>query len=784
METERTKLPIPEQKFAGTLGQTTDKSKPDKPAILMPPEGAPNVFIVLLDDVGFAASDVFGGPVPMPALRQVADEGLRYNQFHTTALCSPTRAALLTGRNHHSVHFGAISEIAMGFPGYDSVIPKSKASVGEVLKGNGYNTAFIGKNHVTPMWEMSPAGPFDRWPTGLGFERFYGFMGGEASQWEPSLLDQTVPVNPHVGKENYHLTEDLADKTIEWIQNQKTSAPDKPFLVYFAPGAAHAPHHAPKEWIEKFAGQFDQGWDELRDTIFQRQLEAGVIPPGTTNTPRPGSIPSWEEYPDKYKPVASRLMEVFAAFLAHTDAQVGRVIDVIKEMGQWENTLFIYIVGDNGSSAEGTIHGTWSSPAMQNGFPEDPEWLLEHIEDLGSAAAENHYNVGWAWALDCPFQWTKQVASHFGGTRNAMAVAWPRKITDAGGLRSQFHHVIDIMPTILEAAGIPHPDSVGGVEQAPIEGVSMLYTFASASAPSTRRTQYFEILANRAIYHDGWVAACFHGRPPWVRSQKLEIGGPQEKWELYNIEQDFSQGQDLAANQPAKVKELQALFEQEAWKYNVYPLSGETLARSLPFNRPSLIAGQKKFTFYRSNVHMPEMAIVSLKNRSFVMTAHLQIPAGGAEGVVVCQGGNLAGWSLYVRDNKPVYYYNWLGHEMYAVKGAEPLPTGPVELTVKFDYDGGGLGKGGSATLLVNGEQVAQGRIEKTVPFVFSMSGETFDVGEDTGAPVGPYPHEFPFTGKIGKIDIEVASMLSGIPEEKLNSLLGEGMAQAALASQ
>ncbi len=483
METERTKLPIPEQKFAGTLGQTADKSKPDKPAILMPPEGAPNVFIVLLDDVGFAASDVFGGPVPMPALRQIADEGLRYNQFHTTALCSPTRAALLTGRNHHSVHFGAISEIAMGFPGYDSVIPKSKASVGEVLKGNGYNTAFIGKNHVTPMWEMSPAGPFDRWPTGLGFERFYGFMGGEASQWEPSLLDQTVPVNPHLGKENYHLTEDLADKTIEWIQNQKTSAPDKPFLVYFAPGAAHAPHHAPKEWIEKFKGQFDQGWDELRDTIFQRQLEAGVIPAGTTNTPRPGSIPSWEEYPDKYKPVASRLMEVFAAFLAHTDAQVGRVIDVIKEMGQWENTLFIYIVGDNGSSAEGTIHGTWSSPAMQNGFPEDPEWLLEHIEELGSAAAENHYNVGWAWALDCPFQWTKQVASHFGGTRNAMAVAWPRKIKDAGGLRSQFHHVIDIMPTILEAAGIPHPDSVGGVEQAPIEGVSMLYTFDSAGAP-------------------------------------------------------------------------------------------------------------------------------------------------------------------------------------------------------------------------------------------------------------------------------------------------------------
>ena len=785
MDLYRERLPIPEKKFEGKIGRTTEESKPDKPTIITPPEGAPNVVIVLLDDVGFGASEVFGGPVPTPAFRQVADEGLRYNQFHTTALCSPTRSALLTGRNHHSVGFGAISEIAVGYPGYNSVIPYSKATVGEVLKGNGYNTAFFGKNHITPMWETSPAGPMERWPTGLGFERFYGFMGGEASQWEPSLLDQTTPVNPHVGKENYHLTEDLANKTISWIRNQKTSAPDKPFMIYFAPGATHAPHHAPKEWIDQFAGQFDEGWDELRETIFQRQLAAGVIPEGTVNTPRPDSIPSWEEYPDKYKPVASRLMEVYAAFLAHTDHHIGRVIDAIKELEQWENTLFIYIFGDNGASAEGTVHGTWSAPSMQNGFPEDPEWLLEKMDTFGGPDAENHFNVGWAWALDAPFQWTKQVASHFGGTRNGLAVSWPNGIKDAGGLRTQFHHVTDIVPTILDAANITAPERVNGVAQEPHEGVSMLYSFDDAAAPGNHRTQYFEILANRAIYQDGWVAACFHGRVPWERSADFPIDGPQEVWELYHIEDDFSQSNDLAAENPEKLAELQKVFDEEAWKYNVYPLSGETTSRSLPMHRPSLIAGEKKFTYYADNVHMPELAIVNMKNRSFAMTAHLEIPEGGAEGVIICQGGNMAGWSLYVQDNKPVYYYNWLGHEMYVVEGAAGLPTGPVELTVEFDYDGGGLGLGGTAKLSVNGEQVAEGRIEKTVPFVFSMSGETMDVGIDTGAPVAPYPHhEFPFTGTIKKVDIEVGSVLAGVPEEKLDELLGAGLAHAAKASQ
>jgi len=782
---DRTVLPITPGEFAGTIGRTAKESKPAKPEILKAPDGAPNVVVVLLDDVGFGASDVFGGPVPMPALRRVADEGLRYNQFHTTALCSPTRAALLTGRNHHSAHFGAISEIAIGFPGYDSVIPKSKATVAEVLRGNGYNTAWFGKNHITPMWETSPAGPFDRWPTGLGFERFYGFMGGESSQWEPSLLDQTTPINPHVGREDYHLTEDLADQAISWIRSQKTSAPDKPFFVYFAPGATHCPHHAPPEWIEKFKGEFDQGWDVLRDEIHQRQSAAGIIPSGTANTPRPDSLPAWEAYPDKYKPAASRLMEVYAGFLAHTDHHIGRIIEAIEELGAWDDTIFMYVVGDNGASAEGTLNGVWSSPSYQNGFPEDPEWLLEHIDDFGSAKCENHFNAAWAWALDAPFQWTKQVASHFGGTRNGMAVSWPNGIKDAGGLRTQFHHVIDVMPTILEAAGVPHPTSVNGVAQEPIEGTSMLYSFGDQGAASTHRTQYFEILANRGIYHDGWIASCFHGRVPWQRSQDLPIDGPQEVWELYNLAEDFSQSVDLAAAQPEKLKELQELFDAEARKYNVYPLNGETTSRSLPFHRPSLIAGRKTFTYYPGNVHMPELGVVNMKNRDFDLVAHLEVPDGGVDGVIMCQGGNMAGWSLYVKDGLPTYHYNWLGHDQYSISSDRPLPAGDVRVRVKFDYaEHSGLGKGGDVTMFIDDVQVAQGRIEKTVPFIFSMSGETMDVGIDTGAPAGPYPPEFPFTGTIHRIDIEVGSLLDALPPDKRDELIAQGMGHAAMASQ
>ncbi len=778
-----TAIPRDDLPFEGTIGKTEAESTQSKPQLLLAPEAAPNVVIVLLDDVGFAASDLFGGPVPMPAASRVAAEGLTYNQFHTTALCSPTRAALLTGRNHHSVGFGAIAEIAVGYPGYNSVIPKSKATTAEVLRDNGYNTAWFGKNHVMPMWETSPAGPFDHWPTGLGFDRFYGFMGGEASQWEPSLTDQTTPITPADGKEDYHLSEDLANQAIGWIRNQKASAPDKPFYIYFAPGATHSPHHAPKEWIDKFKGQFDDGWDALRERSFRRQLELGVIPPGTQQTPRPESIPSWEDYPDRFKPVASRLMEVYAAFLAHVDAQVDRLIDAIKELDQWDNTLFVYIIGDNGASAEGTLHGAWSAPSFQNGIPEDPEWLLDHMEDFGSAHCENHYNVGWAFALNSPLQWMKQVASHFGGTRNGMVLSWPARIKDAGGRRSQFHHVIDLSPTILEAATIDPPVEVKGIKQAPIEGVSMLYSFDTAEASSKRTTQYFEILANRAIYHEGWVACCFHGRTPWERSANLEVFGDQEVWELYHIENDFSQAVNVAEQFPDKLKELQDIFDQECWKYNVYPLDGGTTQRSLPFNRPSLIAGRKSFTYYPDNVHMPEMAIVNLKNSSFEMTAYLDIPAEGADGVVACQGGNMAGWSLFVKDSKPTYFYNWMGHELTAIESATALPQGSTELKVVFDYDGGGLGKGGNVTMFIDDEQVAEGRIEQTVPFVFSMSGETFDIGIDTNAPVGPYEQGFPFTGVIEKVVIDIETMLDALsPEDQ--ERLSEGLFQAAIASQ
>jgi arylsulfatase A-like enzyme len=549
-------LPQPTPPFEGTQGYIVADSTPSPLTITKAPKGAPNIVLILLDDVGFGTCGTFGGPVPTPALDRVAAHGLRFNQFHTTALCSPTRAAMLTGRNHHTVHMGGIPEGANVFPGYDSIIPKEAASVAEILKQSGYSTGAFGKWHLAPLWEQTLAGPFDRWPTGLGFERFYGILNAEASQWEPPMFDQTTPVMPYEGRDDYHMTEDIADKAISWMRVQKASQPEKPFFTYIATGAMHCPHHVGPEWIEKFKGQFDQGWDVLRRDIYERQLALGVIPAGTKLTERPDEVPSWDEYPDRYKPVASRLMEVFAGFLAHTDAQIGRVLDAVEAMGEAENTLFMYITGDNGASAEGTVHGAWSAPSFQNGIPEDPEWLLEHMDDFGTARCENHYNLSWAWALDSPFQWMKQVASHFGGTRNAMAVQWPKRFTDAGGLRTQFHHVVDVMPTLLAAAGVEIPTMVNGLQQLPVDGVSMLYAMDGNDGPSTRTTQYFEMFGNRAIYHDGWIASCFHGRVPWNRFGMVPFDGPQEKWELYNIADDFSQGVDLSAEFPDKLAEL------------------------------------------------------------------------------------------------------------------------------------------------------------------------------------------------------------------------------------
>ena len=775
-----TKLPNATPEFSGSISKTISQSTPRKLTAPQAPKGAPNVLLIMLDDVGFGSFGNFGGPVDTPGLNKIAKNGLRYNQFHTTALCSPTRAALLTGRNHHTVHMGGITEIANSFPGYDSAIPPESATIAQVLRMSGYSTACFGKWHLTPSWEQSPAGPFDRWPTGMGFDRFYGIMGAESSQYEPPVYDQTTPIAPHIGKPDYHLTEDLADQTISWMQRQKASSPDKPFFCYFSTPAVHAPHHVPREWIEKYKGKFDSGWDSLRNEIYERQLKLGVIPQGTALTKRPEQIPAWDEYPERYRPVAQRLMETFAGFLAHTDAQIARVINALDDLNIAENTLVVYITGDNGASAEGTIHGAWSAPSFQNGVPEDPEWLLDHIDDFGTARCENHFNVGWAWALDSPFQWMKQVASHFGGTRNAIAISWPKKIKAAGELRTQFHHVIDIAPTIYEAAGIQAPEFVNGIKQMPIHGTSMTYSFASASSPSTHKTQYFEILGNRAMYHEGWIASCFHGRLPWIRLQGFEFDGPQEVWELYNVAEDFSQAVDLAKSEPKKLKELQDLFERHAKEFGIYPLRDPGSPRNGDFAVPHSLDGFNKIKYTSAHTRMPESSVINLKNCSYRINAEIKITNKSDSGVIACQGGNMAGWSLYLDEHtKPVFHYNLFGHEHFSFKSDTPLKSGHQSIEVLFAYDGG-FGAGGTVSLSVNGSEVSRGQITKTVPLVFSMSGETFDVGVDTGSPVGPYRHNFECTAQIESVTLE---RLDEPPKEVLEKMR-EGEFRASLSTQ
>ena len=770
-------LPRPTPPFDGKIERLIGDSTPSPLPRSGPSPEAPNVLLILLDDVGFGTFGTFGGPIPTPGLDAVAARGLRYNQFHTTALCSPSRAALLTGRNHHSVHMGGITEIANSFPGYDSAIPPEAATVAQVLRLSGYSTACFGKWHLTPSWEQSPSGPFDRWPTGMGFDRFYGILGAEASQYEPPVYDQTTPISPHLGRDDYHLTEDLADQTITWLQRQRASTPNRPFFCYFSTPAVHAPHHVGREWSDRFAGAFDDGWDALRQHIFERQLELGVIPADTALTPRPEEIPSWDDYPDRFKPVARRLMEVFAGFLAHTDAQIHRIINAIDDLGALDNTLVIYITGDNGASAEGTIHGAWSAPSFQNGLPEDPEWLLEHMEDFGTAACENHFNVGWAWALDSPFQWMKQVASHFGGTRNGIAISWPARINDAGGLRQQFHHLIDIAPTIYEVCGIEPPTHVNGIEQMDLHGSSMVPTFDDVNAESGHRTQYFEILGNRAIYHDGWVAACFHGRLPWIRLAGFEFDGPQERWELYDVTNDFSQSVDLAEQFPDKLAELQTLFEREAARFGVYPLRDPGSPRNGDFAVPHVLDGITSMTYTTAHVRMPEASVLNIKNCSFAISAEIEVPETGATGVIVCQGGNMAGWSLYLDDGGvPTYVYNWYGHEHTTIQADTPVPPGRHLIQVVFAYDGG-FGAGGEATLLTDGAPVANSRIERTVPLVYSMSGETFDVGTDTGSPVGPYRHDFTYTAKIIGVTVERLDQ----PSDAIAALVRDGLFQAGL---
>lgn len=747
-------LPLPQPPFKGKIGITYKDSHPDFPKPIKAPDKAPNVLLVLLDDVGFGQTSAFGGLIETPNLDRLAARGLRYNQFHTTALCSPTRAALLTGRNHHSVSTGVITELASGYPGYTAILPRSAATIAEVLRSNGYNTAAFGKWHNTPDYETSAVGPFDRWPTSLGFDYFYGFLGGDTNQWSPNLVENTQHIQKPLDDPNYHLTPDLADHAIKWIRTQQSIAPDKPFLTYLATGATHAPHHAPKEWIEKYKGKFDQGWDKLRADIFERQLKLGIIPADTKLTPRPAEIPAWDSLTPTEQKVYAHQFEVFAGFLSHTDAEVGRVIEVIAQLGELDNTLVFFIAGDNGASAEGGLTGSVNEFKVFNGVEESPQEILAALDDLGSPKTFNHFHAAWAWAVDSPFQWTKQIASHFGGTRNGLVVAWGDRIKDKGAIRSQFHHVIDIAPTILEAAGITEPEVVNGAKQQPIEGTSLVYSFDDPAVASKHKTQYFEMFGNRAIYDNGWVAAARHGRLPWERFSKTTFD--QDNWELYNVAQDFSESQDLAKDNPQKLAELQNLFLKEAKKYKVLPLDDRTIQRFDINTRPSVTNGRNSFSYYTSVVGIPEGSAPNTKNRSFSITADVDVANDGAEGVLVTQGGRFAGWSFFLKDGKPTYAYNFLNSDRTIIQSSEPVAIGKSKVRFDFSYDGGGVGAGGTGKLFINDKQVAEGRIEKTVGFRIGLD-ETFDVGQDTGsAVVDSYQVPFKFTGNLEQVKLDL----------------------------
>ena len=758
---QRSILPIPDKQHVGVT--TYDAKDPDTkfPPIepLRPPTGAPNVLIVLLDDVGFAASSAFGGPIHTPTAERLAKNGLKFNRFHTTALCSPTRQALLTGRNHHSVNMGGICEIATAAPGYSSVLPKNKAPLAMTLKLNGYSTAQFGKCHEVPVWETSPMGPFDQWPTGGGgFEYFYGFIGGETNQWYPAIYEGTSPIEPEkTPEEGYHFTEDMTNKAIKWTRQQKALMPDKPFFMYFAPGACHAPHHVPKDWIEKYKGKFDQGWDKLREEIFARQKKLGVIPADAVLTARPDEIPAWDDTPENMRPIFAREMEVYAAFLEHTDHHLGRLVDALKDLEILDDTLIYLIIGDNGASAEGTPNGCFNEMATLNGLAgiETPEFLASKIDLFGGTEAYNHYAVGWAHAMDTPYQWTKQVASHWGGTRNGTIVHWPNGIKAKGEVRSQFHHVIDVAPTILEAAGLPHPTVVNSVQQAPIEGVSMLYAFNDAKAAERHETQYFEMFCNRGIYHKGWTAVTRHG-VPWLGAYKRAFD--DDVWELYDTNTDWTQSKDLAKENPKKLAELQRLFIIEAGKYSVLPLDDRTFERFNPdlAGRPQLIKGKTQILFGGMG-RLSENSIVSIKNKSYAITADLDVPKSGAEGVIIAQGGNVNGWSLYAKGGKLKYCYNFFGIDVTFVEATQPIPAGNHQVRMEFKYDGGGVAKGGAVTLYVDGKAVGQGRIEKTVPMAFSAD-ETCDVGKEAGSPVSPDygPTGNEFSGEVNWVQIDL----------------------------
>jgi arylsulfatase A-like enzyme len=753
----RETLPIPDPQHVGltTFDAKDPNTKYPPITMLRPPAGAPNVLIVMIDDVGFGASSAFGGPCSTPTGERLAAGGLKLNRFHTTALCSPTRQALLTGRNHHSVGMGAITEMATSAPGNSSIRPKSKAPFPETLRLNGYSTAQFGKCHEVPAWEVSPVGPFHQWPTGSGFEYFYGFVGGEANQYYPGLYEGTTAVEPpRTPEEGYTLNEDLADRAITWVRQQKALAPDKPFFMYYVPGATHAPHHVPKQWSDRYKGKFDAGWDVLREQIFAKQKELGVIPASAELTKRHKEIPAWDDMPAELKPVLARQMEIYAGFMEQTDHEVGRVVDAIDDLGVLDDTLIYYIIGDNGASAEGTPSGCFNEMTTLNGMPgiETTEFLLSKIDDFGTPDAYNHYAVGWAHALCTPYQWTKQIASHWGGTRNGTIVHWPNGITDKGQCRNQFHHVIDVAPTILEAAGLPAPLSVNGIQQAALEGVSMLPMLRDGNAPETHDVQYFEMMGNRGIYHQGWTAVTKH-RTPWL------VDAPpfdEDTWELYGPD-DWPQARDLAEENPEKLAELQRLWLIEAVKYNVVPLDDRSFERINPdlAGRPQLIRGNSQLLF--SGMRVSENCVVNVKNKSHSVTAQLVVPESGVNGVIVTQGGMVGGWSLYAHERRLKYCYNFFGIQHFMVTADQPIPAGEHQVRMEFAYDGGGLAKGGDVTLYYDGQPAGKGRVEMTQPMAFSAD-EACDVGADTGSPASPDygASGNKFTGEIKWVQIDI----------------------------
>jgi len=779
--------PLPD-KFEGKIERNAAQSTPWWAPRVVPPKGAPNVLLIMTDDTGFGVSSTFGGVIPSPNLDRIAAIGLRYTNFNSTALCSPTRAAIITGRNHHSVGFGVVAEQATGYPGYDSFIPKDKATIGRILKDHGYWTSWFGKDHNTPDFQASQAGPFDQWPTGMGFDYFYGFVGGDANQWQPNLFRNTTAIYPYVGNPKWNLITSQADDAIEYMRRITAIDPDQPFFIYYVPGAMHAPHHPTPEWIKKISDMhlFDGGWNQLRETIFANQKKLGVIPQDAKLTPWPHDLlKNWDELTPDEKKMFIRQADVFAAYWAYSDNEIGRVIQQVEDMGKLDNTLIIYIAGDNGNSAEGTLVGTPNEVASLQGVPVPVEDQLKYFYNVwGTDQTYPHMAVAWTWAFDTPFSWTKQIASHFGGVRQGMAVAWPGHITDKGGIRNQFTHVIDIVPTILEATGIQAPDVVDGIPQKPIEGISFMYTFdkANANAPSQHHTQYFEMMGDHAIYHDGWIASTKVMRPPWIMAGAVSQDPAGFPYELYDLTKDWTQFDNVAAKYPDKVKEMDKLFWKEAAKYQVMPLDA-TVATRLAAPRPNLAAGRTSFTWSGRITGTPNGDAPSILNSSFHYTAEIEVPQGGGDGMIVTQGGRFGGYGFYVLKGKPVFLYNFLDLLRTRWEGPDVLTPGKHNLEFEFKYDGlgaatlafnnvSGIGQGGIGVLTVDGKAVATQKMEHTIPLIMQWD-ENFDIGADTGTPVDDQDYQVPFTfnGKLSKLTLNIdRPQLSPADIEKLKA--------------